>query len=49
MAVPLEKAESKLELPVELDAKQGDGDTGVLILDVLGKYQAKVPFAHQEQ
>jgi hypothetical protein len=48
LTVPLEKVETKQELPVELDGKKGDNDTGVLILSVLGKYQAKVPFGHQE-
>lgn len=48
LATPLEKIDRNQELPIELEGRKNDNDTGLLTLNVLGKYQAKVTVAAQE-
>ncbi len=48
LTLPLEKADGKQELPIELDGKKNDNDTGTLTLNVFGKYQAKLIVAKPE-
>lgn len=48
LVVPLVKREGKQELPIELEAR-GENDRGVLSLNILGKYQAQMILAKQEQ
>lgn len=49
LAVPLTKADVRQELPIEFEAAKGDAEkTGVLTLNLLGKYQAKITIAPQE-
>lgn len=48
LATPLEKIDRNQELPIELEGKKNDNDTGLLTLNLLGKYQAKVTVAAQE-
>lgn len=50
LTVPLEKAEAKQDLPLEFSVQKGDdGETATLTLKVLGKYQAKIKVARQDQ
>ncbi len=48
LTVPLQKRESKQEMPIELEGR-GENDRGVLTLNILGKYQAQLTLAKQEQ
>lgn len=45
--LPLKKVATKQELPIELEGKEGENETGVLTINLLGQYQAKVPLAAQ--
>ena len=47
LALPLQKAEVRQEMPIELEGK-GEGGRGTLTMNVLGKYQAQLPMAKQE-
>lgn len=42
LVLPLEESSRNQEQPIELEGK-GEGESGTLILYVLGKYQAKLP------
>jgi hypothetical protein len=50
LALPLEKADAKQELPIELEGKKNDNDpaTGILTINLFGKYQAKLTVAKPE-
>lgn len=48
LAVPLVTRDGKQELPIELEAR-GENDRGILTLNILGKYQAQMTLAKQEQ
>jgi hypothetical protein len=37
--LPLKKVSAQPEMPVELEAKRGDNDTGLITITLLGKYQ----------
>lgn len=45
LTLPLEKVAIEQELPIELDAKKGENDMGILIITALGKYQAMLTVA----
>lgn len=47
--VPLKKVDAAQDLPIELDGKKGENETGVLIVNLLGKYQAQITVKEQEQ
>jgi hypothetical protein len=47
--VPLKKVDAAQELPIELDGKKGDNETGTVIVNLLGKYQAQITVKEQEQ
>lgn len=49
LTLPLEKIDLQQELPLDLEGKKGENDTGILLLNLFGKYQAKIPIAQQEQ
>ncbi len=48
VTVPLEKNQATQELPIELDGRKQDEGTGVLTLNVLGKYKAEVTVGIEE-
>jgi hypothetical protein len=48
LSLPLQKVDIRQELPFELEGKRGDNDRGVLTLNILGKYQARLDMAKQE-
>lgn len=48
LCVPLKKVEVKQDLPVEMEGK-GEDQKGTLTLNILGKYQASISVAYQEQ
>jgi hypothetical protein len=47
--VPLQKADKAGEVPIELDGKKGENESGILILNLLGKYEARITVKEQEQ
>ena len=47
--VPLERAEKTPGVPIEVDGKKGENETGILILNLLGKYEARITVKEQEQ
>lgn len=47
--VPLTKMDAPHELPIEADGKKGENETGQIILNLLGKYQAQIIVKDQEQ
>jgi hypothetical protein len=49
IVAPLKKAEVNAEMPIDLEGKRGDGEqTGVLTINILGKYQTTVTVGHQQ-
>jgi hypothetical protein len=46
--VPLKKHDVNQELPIELDGKKQTDDTGLIFLNVLGKYQAQLTVGGRE-
>jgi hypothetical protein len=42
LTLPLTKADSKYDLPIELDGKKNENETGTLTLRFFGKYEAKL-------
>jgi len=48
LLLPLQKIDTKQELPIELEAMKGDNETGVITLNILGKYRAKLTVGKQE-
>jgi hypothetical protein len=48
LTLPLTKADSRQDLPIELDGKKNDNDTGTLTINILGKYEAKLIVAKFE-
>ena len=48
LLLPLQKIDTKQELPIEMEAMKGDNETGVITLSILGKYRAKLTVGKQE-
>jgi hypothetical protein len=46
--LPLKKGSVQQELPMELEGKHGENDTGVITINILGKYQAVLTVKGQE-
>ena len=44
-AMPLKKISTKQELPIELAVEKNDDETGALILNIVGEYQAQLTVA----
>lgn len=42
MTVPLKKMSGTQELPIEIDGKKGENETGELVVNILGKYTATI-------
>jgi hypothetical protein len=48
LQVPLEKLDATQEIPIELEGKEEGNGRGVLTLNILGKYQARLTLAKQD-
>ncbi len=49
LTIPLKKAESSQELPLELAGRKEDETSGILTVKILGKYQAELTVMKQEE
>jgi hypothetical protein len=47
LRLPLRKAETRQEMPIELEAR-GEGGRGILTLNILGGYRVELPVVQQE-